>query len=107
MPDDANKIMEALKNAGIGGAFVRKDGTIAYATMKLEDISGNVLASLGNISEALLKRARDQQVELEIVADNDLVVLIPVKTHFLCGVLKNRDQKKTLREYADKLRTVV
>lgn len=107
MNEKIQQLLETLKSSGIGGAVIRKDGSIVYSTLPMEDVAANVLSSLGNVAETLLKRARDDSKELEITADKDLLVLIPVKSHYLFGILKDREQKKTLREYAEKLKAVV
>lgn len=106
-PSGSQQLLESLKGLGIGSVLVRKSGGLVYSTVQIEDVVANTLASLGKVTETLLKRTGDEQKELEITADNDLIVIIPVKSHFLCGILKSRDQKKTLREYAAKLKAVI
>ena len=100
-------VLESLKGMGIGAAFIKKDGTLVQATIKVDDVAASVLSSLSNVSATLLKRAKDDQKELELVFDSDLLVVLPVKSYYLCGILKNRDQKKTLREHAAKLSVAV
>ena len=35
-------IMESLKASGIGTAFIKNDGSLVYATIKIEDVSAGI-----------------------------------------------------------------
>lgn len=102
-PPDVRTLLESLKTTGIESALIRADGGLVFSTFHLDDAGAAALAGTSNVAGTLLQRGGDAQRELEIVMENDLIVLLPLKSHFLCGVLKNREQKKTLREYADRL----
>ena len=100
-------LLESLKSSGIQCAVFRKDGGLVASSFHIDDGTASTLSSIGNVADALLQRVGDTSREVEVVMDTDLLVIIPVKSHYLCGILKNRDQKKTLREYADKLAKLI
>lgn len=106
-----NKSVEGLladmRNNGINGAVVRNDGILIGSTISLSESGASTFASLSNVCDALLKTLKDTQREIEISAGGLFLVLLPVGSYLLCGVIKNRDQKKTLKEYADKLKQII
>ena len=96
-----------MKNDGLNGAVIRTDGLLLSSTISLSESSANTLASLSNVFDALLKTVKDTQKEVEVSAGGLYLILMPVASYILCGVIKSRDQKKTLREYADKLKQII
>ncbi len=102
--DEPTSILEGMKEQGVAGAIVRADGIIVHATMPLTDAAAGMLASASNITAALMKRADDVPREIEITFGSTILVLIPVGAYVFCGSVKDREQKKVIREYADKAR---
>lgn len=101
------QLILGMKDAGINGAVIRNDGLLMSSTISITDSGANTFASLFNVCDALLKTVKDAQREVEISAGGLLLVLLPVGNYLLCGVINNRDQKKTLREYAEKLKQIL
>ena len=101
---NVEELLAEMRNNGINAAVVRNDGLLLASTISLSESGASTFASLANVCDALLKTLKDAQREIEISAGGLFLVLLPVGTYLLCGVIKNRDQKKTLKEYADKLK---
>ena len=103
----ADALLTEMKGNGINGAVLRTDGLLVSSTISLSESGANTFASLSNVCDALLKSIKDVPREIEISTGSLLLVLLPVGNYVMCGVLNNRDQKKQLREYADKLKQIV
>ncbi len=101
------ELLTSMRNSGVNGAVIRNDGLLLSSTISLNESGAGTFASLSNVCDALLKSVKDNQREIEVSAGGLFLVLLPVGTYLLCGVITNRDQKKTLREYADKLKSIV
>ena len=102
MANELEAILNEMKEKGIGGAVVRTDGVAVASTIALNDVSSGLLASVANVSDALMKKMDDNQKEIEISFDGLILVMIPVKNHIFCGMVKERDEKKIVQEYAQK-----
>ena len=100
-------LLEEMKAQGITGAIIRTDGIIIHSTIGITDAGAGLLSSVANVTDALMKRANDVPKEMEITFPNLIYVIIPLDTHLFCGAVKSRDQKKTVREFADKARSVL
>jgi len=104
MAGEIEGILNQMKEQGVGGAVVRNDGVPVHSTIALNDVSAGLLSSVSNISDALMKKSGDQQKEVEIAFDSLILVVVPLENHIFCGVIKSRDEKKTVLEYAEKAR---
>ncbi|MBD3210111.1 hypothetical protein GF318_01900 [Candidatus Micrarchaeota archaeon] len=94
-------ILNEMKERGIGGAVVQLDGTIVHSTIALNDVSAGLISSVSNVSDAIMKRSGDVQKEVEVSFGGGLIlVMVPVKKHIFCGMIKNRENKKEVLEYA-------
>lgn len=101
MAGEIEKILNDMKEHGIGGALVRVDGVPVYSTIALNDISAGLLASVSNVSDALMKKMDDEQKDIEVAFGAGLIlIMVPMKNHIFCGMIKDRDEKKTVLEYA-------
>ena len=100
-------VLNDMKNAGIPGALVRSDGIVIYSTLALNDMNAKVVASIANISDALIKKFDDNQKDLEIALDNGIFVMYPIKSHLFCGMIQDREQKKTVMDYAEKAKALL
>lgn len=94
------KLLDEMKGKGINGAVVRKDGVLVQSTIALNDVGANMIASVANVSDAMLKKAGDAQKSMEIVFSSLIFVLVPVGDHIFCGVIKDREEKKAVLEFA-------
>lgn len=102
MAGELENILNEMKERGIGGAIVNVDGVPVASTIALNDVSSGLLASVANVSDALMKREGDKQKEIEISFDGLILVIIPIKDHLFCGMIKERDEKKIVQDFAEK-----
>ena len=102
MAAELENILNDMKAKGIGGAIVRIDGVPVHSTIALTDLSSGLISSVANISDAIMKRMDDNQKEIEISFDGLIMVMVPLKNHIFCGMVKDREEKKTVLEYAQK-----
>ncbi|MCI0503622.1 hypothetical protein L0Y65_02815 [Candidatus Micrarchaeota archaeon] len=102
MAGELDAILSEMKGKGIGGAVVRVDGVAVASTIALNDLSSGLLASVANMSDAMMKRLDDRQKEMEVAFDGLILVMIPLKNHVFCGMIKDREEKRIVQEYADK-----
>lgn len=107
MAGELDAILNEMKGKGIGGAIVRVDGVAVASTIALDDLGSGLLASVANISDAMMKRMDDRQNEMEISFDGLILVMIPLKNHVFCGMIKDREEKKTVQEFAERARAFV
>ncbi len=106
--DDAlSSVLEDMKSQGVNGAIVRSDGVLVHSTIAITDSGAQMLASLTNTSDALMRRINDRQREVELTFDNLILVIIPIKDHLFAGAVKSRDQKKTIRDFAAKAKELL
>jgi predicted regulator of Ras-like GTPase activity (Roadblock/LC7/MglB family) len=104
MAGELETILNEMKAKGIGGAIVRVDGVPVQSTIALTDLGSGLIASVANVSDAAMKRMDDNQKEIEVVFDGLIMVMIPLKNHIFCGIVKDRNEKKIVAEYAQKAR---
>jgi hypothetical protein len=102
MAGELEALLNELKAKGIGGAVVRVDGVPVTSTMAINEISAGLIASVANISDALMKKSDDIQKEVEITFDDQTLVIVPLNNHLFCGLVKDKEDKKIVIEYADK-----
>jgi len=102
MAAELENILNEMKTKGIGGAIVRIDGVPVHSTIALTDLSSGLISSVANVSDAIMKRMDDRQNEIEISFDGMIMVMVPLKNHIFCGIVKDREEKKIVLEYAQK-----
>ncbi|MFN7991395.1 MAG: hypothetical protein U0R44_04535 [Candidatus Micrarchaeia archaeon] len=102
MAGELEGILNEMKGKGIGGAVVRVDGVPVQSTIALNDVSASLLSSLANVSDAIMKKMNDTQKDIEISFGENILYIIPLKSHIFCGLIKNREEKKVVSEYAEK-----
>lgn len=100
-------LLEEMKAQGITGAIVRNDGFLIHSTIAMTDTGANFLSLVANVAQAMMKRASDAPKEIEVSFGTLIIVLIPVNNHVFCGAVKSRDQKKTVREFAEKAKSLL
>jgi hypothetical protein len=105
MAEELEAILNEMKDKGIGGAVVRVDGVQVCSTIALNDLSAGLLASVSNVSDALMQKMKDSQKELEMSFGGLILVMVPVNDHIFCGMVKSREEKKTVLEYAQKAKS--
>jgi hypothetical protein len=96
------EILNEMKGKDIGAAVVQADGTIVHSTIAVNDVSAGLLASVTNISDAMMKKAGDKQKEVEVSFGGLMLVMVPLNKHIFCGMIKSREQKAEVLEYAQK-----
>ena len=101
------EVLDEMKDAGIEGALVRNDGVMVYSTMPLDEGGAKLISSFGNVLDAMLKSVGDTQREVEVSLNRKFLVMIPIRTHVLCGMLSNRDKKENLRGFADRIKLII
>ena len=102
MAGELEAILNEMKGKGIGGAVVRVDGVPVASTIALNDVSASLLSSVANVSDAIMKKMDDTQKEVEVSFGETILYMIPLKGHIFCAMLKSRDDKKTVADYAMK-----
>ncbi len=104
MAGELEGILNEMKARGIGGAIVRVDGVPVHSTIALSDLSSGLISSVSNISDAIMKKMDDSQKEIEISFDGLIMVMVPMKNHIFCAMIKDREEKKTVQEFAQRAR---
>ena len=97
---DAQLVLDEMKSAGINGAIVRKDGLLIHSTFAINDTGAGLLASVQNVSDAILNIAKDKASETEIAFGTLILVIVPINDYLFCGAIKDREQKSIVRKYA-------
>jgi predicted regulator of Ras-like GTPase activity (Roadblock/LC7/MglB family) len=100
-------LLNEMKGKGYGAAVVQVDGVVVYSTIALNDLSSSLISSVANVSDAIMKRMDDSQKEVEISFGDLIMVMIPMKNHVFCGMVKDREEKKVIVEYAQKAKTML
>ncbi len=100
MAGELEAILNEMKGKGIGGAIVRVDGVPVASTIALTDVSASLLSSVANVSDAIMKKMGDQQREVEISFGDSILYIVPVKGHVFCAMIKDREQKSIVVDYA-------
>lgn len=101
MVDD---ILEEMKNKGLKAALVKKDGQLFKSNFQFEDPLPSVLSSFLNVSDAILKQAKGDGREYEMQLEGSILVAVPVSEYYLVCYIDDREKKKTVREYAAKIK---
>ncbi len=100
-----DEILEEMKNEGYKAALIRKDGQLFKSNFQFEDPLPAVLSSLLNVSDAMLKQAQSQSREVELGLSDSILVALPVSDYYLISYIPDRDKKKVIRTYAEKIKT--
>ena len=104
---DAQDVLEEMKGQGISGAIVRKDGILLHSTFALTERGGQMMATVSNIADTLIKRSGDSAKETEIAFPNLILIMIPIKDYLFAGAIKNREHKPIVRKYALKAKSLL
>ncbi len=102
MAGELEAILNEMKEKGIGGAIVKVDGVPVASTIAMNDLSAGMLAAVSNVSDAMMRRMDDRQKEVEVSFDGLILVMVPLGSHIFCGMIKDREEKKAVQEYAQK-----
>ncbi|MFA5049769.1 MAG: hypothetical protein WC501_02065 [Candidatus Micrarchaeia archaeon] len=98
-------ILEEMKNEGYRSAVIQKDGTLFKSNFQFEEPTPSIVASMLNVSDALLKQAEGNGKEYELaLEDGSILVGIPINDYYLVSILEDREKKKIIREYASKMK---
>ena len=94
-----------MKEKGIGGAVVRSDGVPVASTIALKESDASLFSLVANTTDALMKKMDDRASEMEIAFDSMILVMVPLKNHVFCGLVKNKDEKQLVLQYAQQAST--
>ena len=100
-------LLNEMKEKGVGGAVVRADGVPVASTIALKEADAGLFASVANVADAIMKKTGDKPQEMEILFSGLLVVMVPIKNHIFCGMIKSRDEKPIVLEYAEKAKALL
>jgi predicted regulator of Ras-like GTPase activity (Roadblock/LC7/MglB family) len=100
-------ILNRMKAEGIGGGILKKDGTALYSTIALHEVVPSVIATSSNIPDALLRRMKNEQKEVEITFSNGILVISPMGQYLFFGVAKTKEEKRKILEYSQLARRVI
>ena len=107
MASQLEALLNEMKGKGYGGAVVQVDGTVVHSTIALNELSSGLLASVANVSDAILKRMDDHQKEVEVSFGGLILVIVPIKSYLFCAMVKDREEKKVALEYAQRAKAMV
>lgn len=107
MNSNKETLIDDLKTSGISAALIRKDGISIYSTITLSETGPAVFANVANICDAISKESGDTPKEIEVGFSGMFLVILPVSDYLLCGIVKDRELKKLMRECADKLAKIL
>ena len=77
------------------------------STIALKEVDAGLFASVAGVADAILKKSGDAPKEIEISFNNIIVVMVPVKNHIFCGIIKSREEKSTVLEYAERAKSLL
>lgn len=95
------EILNEMKEKGVGGAVVRSDGVPVASTIALKESDASLFSLVANTADALLQKMDDRPKELEVSFNGMILVMVPVKNHVFCGLVKSRDEKQIVLHYAE------
>jgi len=102
-----DEILNKMKENGIGGGVIRIDGVLVKSTVALPDVLPMLISRATNVSDAMLAEVGDSQKEAEITIEAETLVVVRAGQHFFFGFAKNKEEKKTIIEYAKKLESAL
>jgi hypothetical protein len=100
---EIEKLLNEMKETGVGGGLIRKDGIVIKTTMAVDEVASTVIARSANISDALLQKDGDKQKEVEIGLDGKTLVIVPMGNYFFFGMAKSKEEKITALDYSRKM----
>ncbi|MDD5023059.1 MAG: hypothetical protein PHU63_02725 [Candidatus ainarchaeum sp.] len=101
---DIDNILEEMKNNGFKTALLTKDGKLFKSNFQIEEPSASVLSSFFNVSDAMLRQVDSEGREFELQLEDSILVGIPISNYYLVSYTDSRDKKKTIREYAERIK---
>jgi predicted regulator of Ras-like GTPase activity (Roadblock/LC7/MglB family) len=107
MPEEIEDLLNEMKGKGIGGALVRVDGVPVHSTLALNELSTGLIASIADVSDALMKKMDDRQKQMELAFENSVLVIVPMGNYVFCGMVKTKEEKRLVLEYAEKARQLL
>ncbi len=107
MHTEIEALLNDMKGRGIGGALVRVDGVPVHSTLALNEVSPGLIASVCNVSDALMKKMEDRQKQIELAFESAVLVMVPVGSHVFCGMVRTKEEKRLVLEYAEKARRLL
>lgn len=102
-----DEILEEMKNNGYKAALVNKSGQLFKSNFQFDDPLPSILSSMLNVSDAMLKQAKTEGREYELQLAESILVAVPVKDYYLISFLDDREKKKIIRDYAEKIKSAL
>jgi hypothetical protein len=107
MPAEIEALLNEMTGKGVGGALLRVDGVPVYSTMAFNELGTGLIASVANVADALMKKMDDRQKQLELAFESSVLVLVPLGNYIFCGMVKTKEEKRLVIEYAEKARPLL
>jgi len=104
---DVSSILEDMKNENYRSALVDYSGHLFRSNFQFDDSIPSLIASVLNVSDAMLRQVKTQGREYELQLSDSILVAIPVSKYYLISFIENRETKKKIREYAKKIGMVL
>lgn len=104
---EIENILNKMKESGIGGGVIRKDGVLIKSTVALGDVAPTVIARAVNISDAMMQKEGNKQKEVEVSFEGQTVVMVPIGAYVFFGITKTNEEKKEVLEYSRKIESVL
>jgi len=104
---EIENILNKMKESGIGGGLIRKDGVLIKSTVALGDVAPTVIARAVNISDAMMQNEGNKQKGVEIAFEGQTVVVVPISAYVFFGITKTNEEKKTVLEFSRKIESVL
>jgi uncharacterized membrane protein len=102
MSAELEGLLNEMKERGIGGAIIQVDGIVVQSTIALNEVNSGLMTAVANVSDAMMKKMEDKQKEVEVSFGGLILVMVPVKNTMFCALIKEREEKKIVAEYAQK-----
>ncbi len=97
------QVINEMKEKGLETAIIKRKGGMVYSTFAMEDPSPYIVQYIANNAQLIMSQIDDDAKEIEITFEGKLLVLIPMDKYILIGIIKNKEDKKLLHNYANSI----
>ncbi|MFH1222626.1 MAG: hypothetical protein V1492_06105 [Candidatus Micrarchaeota archaeon] len=104
---EVENLLNKMKEAGIGGGLLQKDGVVVKATVALGDTAPTLLTRVVNASDAMLQREGNTQKEVEITFGGETIVIVPMATYLFFGIAKTKEEKRAILDFSKQAESVL
>lgn len=106
MAVDFKQLVDEMKGKGIETALVKRDGGLVYSTFGMDDPAPYVTQYLANNAQLLMAELGDEAKEIEMAFEGRFLIVIPLDSYILVGIVKGEEDKKTLRSYVESIKSM-